>query len=176
MAFVAAERELLAPLGLSVPQLWRGVERASARLCEPPLTLCHGDCHIGNTYQLRVKPPTHSAILALGPNRLFRLRKSPTLTSSLGRGNPAVPSLFCSSSGRGKSDVSSGPKVERVFGAQDNRLGLLDWQLTLRSSWARDVSYIMATVTRTTASLACVAQTIPDNLKGATQASDDPRQ
>ena len=61
VAFVAAERELLAPLGLSVPQLWRGVERASARLSEPPLTLCHGDCHIGNTYQLRVKPPTHSA-------------------------------------------------------------------------------------------------------------------
>ena len=56
VAFVAAERELLAPLGLSVSQLWRGVERASERLCEPPLTLCHGDCHIGNTYQLRVKP------------------------------------------------------------------------------------------------------------------------
>ena len=42
--------------------------------------------------------------LLLGPNRLFRLRKSPTLTltSSLPRPRKAVPRLFCSSSGRGK--------------------------------------------------------------------------
>ena len=50
-----------------------------------------------------------------------------------------------------------------MFGAQDNRLGLLDWQLTLRSSWARDVSYIMATVTHTNISCLCCSDhpTIP---------------
>ena len=157
-AFVAAERELLAPLGLSVPQLWRGVERASARLCEPPLTLCHGDCHIGNTYQLRVKPPTHSADHACSAQGQ---------TEEIPNSNSYVfsrkPFQACSAplQAAGKPNVSSGPKRERVFGAQDNRLGLLDWQLTLRSSWARDVSYIMATVSRTNIFCLCC----PDDLR-----------
>ena len=74
-------RALLAPLGLSTEQLWEGVAAANAALEAPPVTLCHGDCHVQNTYLL----------------------------------------------------------------AGGRRAGLYDWQLCLRASWARDVSYLIGT-------------------------------
>lgn len=46
------ERVLLKPLGRSVEQLWEGLLRADAALSQDPVTLCHGDCHVGNTYLL----------------------------------------------------------------------------------------------------------------------------
>lgn len=46
------ERELLKPLGRTVEQLWEGLLRADAALSQDPVTLCHGDCHVGNTYLL----------------------------------------------------------------------------------------------------------------------------
>eukprot|EP01062_Namystynia_karyoxenos_P009033 TRINITY_DN13192_c0_g1_i3.p4 TRINITY_DN13192_c0_g1~~TRINITY_DN13192_c0_g1_i3.p4 ORF type:complete len:190 (+),score=66.86 TRINITY_DN13192_c0_g1_i3:847-1416(+) len=76
----AFERELLSPLGVGPEQLWAGVQEAERVLGRPPVTLCHGDTHVQNTYVL-----------------------------------------------------------------PDGAVGLLDWQLTLRASWARDVSYILAT-------------------------------
>ena len=48
----AFERELLKPLGCSVEQLWSGLKRALHIMEVPPLTLCHGDCHVQNTYLL----------------------------------------------------------------------------------------------------------------------------
>ena len=44
------EQELLKPLKLSVEQLWEGVQLSKNMLATPPLTLCHGDAHIQNTY------------------------------------------------------------------------------------------------------------------------------
>ena len=44
------ERQLLAPLGLSVAELWRGLEGCHQLMATPPLTLCHGDAHVQNTY------------------------------------------------------------------------------------------------------------------------------
>jgi hypothetical protein len=74
------ERDLLKPLGRTVDQLWQGLRHADTALAADPVTLCHGDCHVGNTYLL-----------------------------------------------------------------PDGTAGLYDFQLTLQASWARDVSYIMAT-------------------------------
>ncbi len=74
------EQELLQPLKRSVQQLWIGVVKAQKVLSERPYTLCHGDCHISNT-----------------------------------------------------------------FIAHDGAIGLYDFQLCVRASWARDVSYILAT-------------------------------
>jgi hypothetical protein len=74
------EQTLLAPLGLTLKQLWQGLLTAETLLTAPPVTLCHGDTHIQNTYVL-----------------------------------------------------------------PDDRVGLLDWQLMSRASWARDVSYILGT-------------------------------
>lgn len=74
------EQDLLAPLGLSVDEMWVALQETDAMLCEPPLTLCHGDTHIQNTYIL-----------------------------------------------------------------PDDTMGLLDFQLCLKGSWVRDVSYILAT-------------------------------
>lgn len=74
------ERKALAPLGLSVDELWEGLLRAEGVLSTPPLTLCHGDTHIQNTYVL-----------------------------------------------------------------PDGKVGLYDFQLSLKACWSRDVSYILGT-------------------------------
>jgi len=74
------ERDALAPLGRTVEQLWAGLKNANVLLGTPPVTLCHGDSHIANTYIL-----------------------------------------------------------------PDGTVGLFDWQLMIRASWARDVSYILGT-------------------------------
>ena len=74
------EQEALAPLGRTVERLWAGLKNAELLLGSAPVTLCHGDSHIANTYIL-----------------------------------------------------------------PDGTVGLFDWQLTLRASWARDISYILGT-------------------------------
>lgn len=76
----AWQREILAVMGLSIEQLWDGLLKAEDVLSVPPVTLCHGDTHIQNTYVL--------------PN---------------------------------------------------GKVGLFDWQLMLRATWARDVSYLLGT-------------------------------
>jgi hypothetical protein len=48
----AFERELLSPLALSIEELWLGLTRANEMLETEPLTLCHGDCHVQNTFIL----------------------------------------------------------------------------------------------------------------------------
>lgn len=73
-------REKIKPLGLSVDELWAALLRAEEALMVPPLTLCHGDAHVQNTYYL-----------------------------------------------------------------EDGTVGLFDWQLSLKCSWARDVAYCMGT-------------------------------
>lgn len=74
------EQLLLKPLNLTLEQLWTGLQEAERVLSQRPITLCHGDTHIQNTYIL-----------------------------------------------------------------PDGSVGLLDWQLTLKGSWARDVAYILGT-------------------------------
>lgn len=93
------EQELLAPLGLTVEDLWEGLCRAEELLDTAPVTLCHGDTHIQNTYYFK----------------------------------DALPS----SPFHGNSDDENPGKKPIV--------GLFDWQLTLRASWSRDVSYILGT-------------------------------
>lgn len=46
------EQRLLAPLGHSVATLWAGLLRAQESIASDPVTLCHGDTHIQNTYCL----------------------------------------------------------------------------------------------------------------------------
>eukprot|EP00041_Stephanoeca_diplocostata_P014846 m.280529 g.280529 ORF g.280529 m.280529 type:complete len:485 (+) comp19826_c0_seq5:164-1618(+) len=46
------ERELIAPLNLTVAQLWQGLQIAEEELNQAPRTVCHGDCHVQNTYVL----------------------------------------------------------------------------------------------------------------------------
>lgn len=88
----AFERELLKPLGLSVEQLWAGLTACHHVLGTPPLTLCHGDAHVQNTFVVEA-----------------------------------------SSNGRGRSH------------SRDGECGFFDFQLSLRASWCRDVSYLVAT-------------------------------
>lgn len=73
-------REKIKPIGLSVDKLWEGLLKAEEALMVPPLTLCHGDAHVQNTYWL-----------------------------------------------------------------DDGTVGLFDWQLTLKCSWARDFAYVLGT-------------------------------
>lgn len=82
----AFERRLLAPLGLSVAELWDGLEACNELLSTAPLTLCHGDAHVQNSF--------------------------------------AVPS---------------------AGGGEEAGVGFFDFQLSLRASWCRDVSYIIGT-------------------------------
>jgi len=46
------KRELIAPLGLGVGELWAALAVAERSLEAAPVTLLHGDSHIGNTYLL----------------------------------------------------------------------------------------------------------------------------
>jgi hypothetical protein len=46
------KRELIAPLGRSIEQLWTAMWRVQTEFNREPTTLCHGDAHIGNTYLL----------------------------------------------------------------------------------------------------------------------------
>ena len=46
------KRELIAPLGRSLPELWRDMWRVQADFEREPASLCHGDAHVGNTYLL----------------------------------------------------------------------------------------------------------------------------
>ncbi len=46
------KQELIAPLGLSVDELWAALAVAEQSLEAAPVTLLHGDAHIGNTYLL----------------------------------------------------------------------------------------------------------------------------
>jgi aminoglycoside phosphotransferase (APT) family kinase protein len=48
----AFKQELIAPLRRSLDQLWRDVWAVQAALDADPVTLCHGDAHIANTYLL----------------------------------------------------------------------------------------------------------------------------
>ena len=47
-----SKSELLRPLGRTVDQLWEGLWMSQRALARGPLTLLHGDTHIGNTYLL----------------------------------------------------------------------------------------------------------------------------
>jgi aminoglycoside/choline kinase family phosphotransferase len=44
--------ELIAPLGRTVPEMWRLLWQVQARHDQAPTTLLHGDPHLGNTYLL----------------------------------------------------------------------------------------------------------------------------
>ncbi|MDZ4825196.1 MAG: phosphotransferase [Actinomycetota bacterium] len=44
--------DLLAPLGLGFDELWSVLQRSRAVLAAAPVTLLHGDTHLGNTYLL----------------------------------------------------------------------------------------------------------------------------
>jgi aminoglycoside/choline kinase family phosphotransferase len=46
------KRELLAPLGVGFEELWSALLRSQAALDASPVTLLHGDTHLGNTYLL----------------------------------------------------------------------------------------------------------------------------
>ena len=46
----AFKRELIAPLGRSVPELWAAVGAAQRLLATDTPTLCHGDAHVANTF------------------------------------------------------------------------------------------------------------------------------
>jgi hypothetical protein len=46
------KRELIAPLGRSVAEMWELLWRVQHRHCAAPSTLLHGDPHLGNTYVL----------------------------------------------------------------------------------------------------------------------------
>lgn len=46
------KRELIAPLGLGVDELWAALAEAERSLESAPITLLHGDSHIANTYLL----------------------------------------------------------------------------------------------------------------------------
>ncbi|MFO7565450.1 MAG: phosphotransferase [Enhygromyxa sp.] len=46
------KRELIAPLGRTLEQLWTAMWRVQAEFDDEPATLCHGDAHVGNTYLL----------------------------------------------------------------------------------------------------------------------------
>lgn len=46
------KRDLIAPLGRTVAQMWGPLWRVQAHHAESPVTLLHGDTHIGNTYLL----------------------------------------------------------------------------------------------------------------------------
>ena len=46
------KRDLLAPLGRNVDQLWQDLWRSQRQLDQGPRTLLHGDTHIANTYLL----------------------------------------------------------------------------------------------------------------------------
>lgn len=59
------EQKLIEPLGLSVEQLWAGLERAQEVLATPPLTVCHGDTHVGNTFSCNGKPGLYDFQLSL---------------------------------------------------------------------------------------------------------------
>lgn len=47
-----SKAELLGPLGRSVDRMWEGLWVSQRELARGPLTLLHGDTHIGNTYLL----------------------------------------------------------------------------------------------------------------------------
>ena len=44
------EQELLKPLHLTVEELWDGLQKSKQILSQDPITLCHGDAHVQNTY------------------------------------------------------------------------------------------------------------------------------
>ena len=46
----AFARAALAPLGLTADELWEGLMNANTLMATPPLTVCHGDCHVQNSY------------------------------------------------------------------------------------------------------------------------------
>jgi aminoglycoside phosphotransferase (APT) family kinase protein len=46
------KQELIAPLGRTLPQMWDLLWQVQRRHCEGPVTLLHGDTHLGNSYLL----------------------------------------------------------------------------------------------------------------------------